>query len=109
MSDEYDNNKSYQAQSSEMMDGSTGSVNPDIDYGEMGILPRCKSNWCSIFFNCGFYWSSWINFILVNETSTRFSRVSWFHDCRTLLSIRNHAWNDNGSLFFNRTISWRLW
>ena len=32
MSDEYDNNKSYQAQSSEVMDGSTGSVNPDIDY-----------------------------------------------------------------------------
>jgi hypothetical protein len=28
MSDEYDNNKSYQAQSSEVMDGSTGSVNP---------------------------------------------------------------------------------
>jgi cytochrome c oxidase subunit 1 len=32
MSDEYDNNKSYQAQSSEVMDGSAGSVNPDIDY-----------------------------------------------------------------------------
>ena len=32
MSDEYDNNKSYQAQSSEVLDGSAGSINPDMDY-----------------------------------------------------------------------------
>ena len=32
MSDEFDNNKSYQAQSSEVLDGSAGSINPDIDY-----------------------------------------------------------------------------
>ena len=38
MSDEYDNNKSYQAQSSEVMDGSTGSVNPDIDYVDLQKL-----------------------------------------------------------------------
>ena len=30
MSDEYDNNKSYQAQSSEVLDGSAGSINPDM-------------------------------------------------------------------------------
>ena len=40
MSDECDNNNSYQAQSSEVMDGSTGSVNPDIDYVRPAEIPE---------------------------------------------------------------------
>ena len=32
MSDEYDNKINYEAQSSETIDGSSGSVNPDMDY-----------------------------------------------------------------------------
>ena len=38
MSDELDNNKSYQAQSSEVMGGSSG-VNPDIDYVRPAEIP----------------------------------------------------------------------
>ena len=44
MSDEYDNNKSYQAQSSEVMDGSTGSVNPDIDYVKRYCVSLLRNN-----------------------------------------------------------------
>ena len=40
MSDEYDNNKSYQAQSSEVLDGSAGSINPDIDYVRPAEIPE---------------------------------------------------------------------
>ena len=40
MSDEYDNNKSYEAQSSEVMDGSAGSINPDIDYVRPSEVPE---------------------------------------------------------------------
>ena len=39
MSDEYDNNKSYQAQSSEVLDGSAGSINPDIYYVRPSDIP----------------------------------------------------------------------
>ena len=38
MSDELDKNKSYQAQSSEVMGGSSG-VNPDIDYVRPAEIP----------------------------------------------------------------------
>ena len=38
MSDELDNNKSYRAQSSEVMGGSSG-VNPDIDYVRPAEIP----------------------------------------------------------------------
>ena len=40
MSDEYDNNKSYQAQSSEVLDGSAGSINPDMDYVRPAEIPE---------------------------------------------------------------------
>ena len=39
MSDEYDNNKSYQAQSSEVIDGSAGS-SPDMDYVRPAEIPE---------------------------------------------------------------------
>ena len=39
MSDEYDNNKSYQAQSSETMGGSA-PVSPDIDYVRPAEIPE---------------------------------------------------------------------
>ena len=75
----------------------------------MGFLPRRKSNWRSILLNSSFYWCCWINIIMVNETSIRFSRISWIYNCRTLLSICDDAWNDYGSLFFNSFISRRFW
>ena len=62
MSAEYDNNKSYQAQSSEVLDGSAGSINPDMDYvrpaeipeqpAEPDKIPCLGSDLCGASFSC---------------------------------------------------------
>ena len=118
MSDDHKENITpLEAQSSESTTGSGGSIK-DIDYvrpaevadqdlyhGHSFITKwifcqDAKVIGVTIFSYCSIYRHSWTYSFMVNAFTIRFSRTSSIYYSRTLLPVCNHAWNDNGCVFF---------